>query len=251
MSVEVDGELWQLTPTAQYLNGALELTGVTADGAVIALHLEGLSEGQHTVGPHTANQMTCVRGGLHPALFSNRTNGASATVSISAFDETVRTVSGTFEARLINPLTGAPITLKRGTFKDVPYPAFAPQTGASSLRVTIDGVPWVAAIVLGQSFDGQLRLIATDPTGMRSVVLQMASLIAPGTYGAGNLYAQFGAQYRPDAESSFWAKSGELTVDYHDKTGRIIGGAFRLQTERYPDGAAKASLSDGRFLLRY
>ena len=86
---------------------------------------------------------------------------------------------------------------------------------------------------------------------MRSVVLQMASLIAPGTYGAGNLYAQFGAQYRPDAESSFWAKSGELTVDYHDKTGRIIGGAFRLQTERYPDGAAQASLSDGRFLLRY
>lgn len=251
MHANLAGVPWEARPVAQVLNGILELTGVADDGSVIALSTDVFAETEFAVGPHTASWINTLTSGPHAALYNNLMNGSNGSIRITAIDESARTVSGTFRATLMNPLTGAVIQVDQGIFEKVPYPEPLVRGAADMFSANLDNAPWQAPIVVGQAFDGQLRLIASNATGYTSVLLQMNTHITPGTYAFGNRYAGFSAQYRPDPNTLMQATGGELVVEYHDKVKRAIGGAFRFTATQISNPGREAQFTQGRFWLNY
>lgn len=251
MRANLAGVSWEARPVAQVLNGILELTGVADDGSVIALSTNAFAESEFPVGPHTTNWIKALTVGTHAALYNNLMNGSSGSIRITAIDESARTVSGTFQATLTNPLTGAILQIDHGIFENVPYPEPVARSAADMFSAKLDNAPWQAPIVVGQAFDGQLRLIASNATGYTSVLLQMNTHITPGTYAFGNRYAGFSAQYRPDTNTLLQATGGELVVEYHDKVKRAVGGTFSFTATQISNPGQQAQFTQGRFWLNY
>ena len=128
------------------------------------------------------------------------------------------------------------------------------QVGAAGfeehLTATIDGAPFAAQLVAGNSHDGLLQF-QSDQSQERQLFFTLPADVEPGTYDL-SAEGDYIARYAELFEGAFPAESGTLVVDRIDRERNEVSGTFEFVGAMDTFGEiTRVEVTEGRFAVEF
>ncbi len=253
ITAAVGGKTWEASGKGTILHGLLKLNGQADDGTLIHLVLDEVAERNFNSQVATTNTVAYFPAiSLGDNALLSTTGLAHGSVNITELNWADSTVSGTFSAFLQHPESGDTLSILQGKIDGVPFSQETRNFGVNEITVNIDGSPWEATYTSASGTGAILYITGGDVADSRALVLVVPKAINPGTYPIGSTLSldSMQAGYNADRSHKLVAHSGQITVDQHDKTNKILNGTFQFQAAP-ASGTPVVTIGNGTFYVRY
>jgi Family of unknown function (DUF6252) len=238
VSFTANGQVNSFSQNSFYSNsGLLELTSLLGTKEQLTLRItSGIAETTYDL----KNQ------GVGIVYFDDAGNyysNPTGQVVITKIDETNKTISGTFSAKLDRPSPSATVNISNGVFTNVPFAI--EDRGKGNVNIAkIDGV----------QFAGRLNEASSVPSFVFGNSTQLLSFSFSNTTTVGKTYnvtdLVVPRNYVKYVEGlySFAPKSGSFTITKYTPSNEIQG-TFAFEMESYPIGGKIKSITEGTFAV--
>ena len=254
MRADVDGQEWNATAAGALIQfGKIGITGQANDGTLIILSIEGNGLGNYDL---TRESISAGIYNLNDAtnIFTSNASDENGVVTITEINSQDSTISGTFSFVGARAIPAGEATIEVGEFNRITLTSNSTTTDEfNGLEVKIDGVLFqpTSIEVTTNPFSNALVITATSSSGTPTLTLFLPKNIREETFELGTPgFADYAAQFDSADGKIMGAESGEVMITYHDLGVKAIVGTFAFEAAEL-SGAAKASLTEGRFQVAY
>ncbi|MFN0203148.1 MAG: DUF6252 family protein, partial [Bacteroidia bacterium] len=190
----------------------------------------GLQTGEYLLSPNTAGAgfvATYVSPNGNDLYKTSTPTQATGKITLDYVNTTTNVVSGLFQFKGVNGLTGDSVAIRDGLF------TLGYRTNYDPVYVNmswaIKDTNWTN--IIGQAISDNLanRLYIIGKDTVKTVVLALPEYVVPGTYNFPFPNANTYAEYSPSLGTNITADSGSITVTSHNVIFRKIAGTFNLR----------------------
>jgi hypothetical protein len=261
----IDGKAWptednQAAITIQ-LNRILFNANTTDDQFVTAVAQGSDSVGTYVFLPNSTDiaqysAIDLLSSSIGLKTYSSALSSATDSYfKVTGVDTTEKTMSGEFQFTGKHLTSSVEVKVTEGSFSKIPFRNLKSNQPASSVSCKYNGSSFGVTQVHASDQDGTIRIILGNQAGIRQVMLNIESDLAPGTYDLNYLQNQtmqstFGQVITENAGLDF-SDTGVLTISKNDKNTRHIEGTFNFSTTDEFGGGQTVDISNGVFSVDY
>ena len=254
MIAQINNMDWSATTAGALIQvNRIGISGLAADGSIIILSLEDKGEGVYELTENSLSAGAYTLGDNSDAFTSN-TSMEGGRVEITELNWQDSTMSGTFFFTGARAIPAGEVKIEVGQFNKIPVKTeLGSVNDFNTISVKVDTTLFEpeAVTAMIDPFTNAIAIVGTAAGGIPSIALYLPRDITAGTYDLGTPgFADYGAQYNIDDMTFLGAESGQVTITKHDKGVKIIEGTFFFEGTELA-GDAKASLTEGRFMVSY
>jgi len=253
---EFNGEKFEAKVVgASRIGGLINITG-QADKYSITITLDDQGVATYSLDDNSLlSAMALSDGSQFDSFTSNRDSLSGGTVKIASIDESNKTMSGTFEARLRKE-DSTEVIVTNGEFIDVKYTTETNTGGGSSnnsFSAKVDGVDWNANSITAVVNGGKLGVTGISNNSEQSIILFLPPETPTGTFNLVT-FGEYDAQFHLTSQGLVkTAESGTVTIESHE-IGKEISGSFSFVAGGgafAPMDSVDINITEGKFKAAY
>ena len=280
-TVTIDGKPWVAIDSARsvaIMNGAITISGISADDQNIVLSLAGTGKGTYSLGQASKSVAAWTDSWMYFQNFSTIYGNSSQSggqVVVSQIDAVNQTISGTFQMHLHSDSAGSTKSFTNGVFTKLPYiTSLPPAPATDTFTVEINGVPWTAPAITANIEEGEFMVRGSTQDGRQWVNIGVpipawngpaitAYTLPVGFSQVGAYVGEYShndsvylfAHYAPAPQVApgayyVYYNSGSLQILQNDLSSHRLAANFQLWVTD-STGVAAVQLSNGHFSISY
>jgi hypothetical protein len=257
----INGKPWAAVDSLQgatILGGFINIAGISSDNKVINITLNDTIAGTYHLSPTTTSVISYVDNGSSNTNAFTTNQGADSsqsggTVVVSSVNTSNKTISGTFQCKVLRAQDNQQFNITQGVFTNIPYTTqLPPAPTTDTFNVTIAGTPWSAPSIIPNISSGSLEILGNSTDGSRSVGLYFPQNVVPGTYTLNYMTGTYLGIYIPAPGTTLLSDTtGTLTILQNNTTTRRVRGNFQFPAIDLTGTTPAVQLTQGFFSVGY